>query len=120
MLSPTLYHFTCDHSAPLIEADGLLISQLQIDGPGRLVWMTDLPRPPRESMGLTSHILECDRMAWRFTVPPGQEVDWWPDWRRRVRPWWAEALESADMARPAHWWVAELPVAVDLPGVRYA
>jgi hypothetical protein len=115
-----LFHFTCTHCAPLIARDGVLVpitDQLTRALPPEvlpLVWLTDLPRPDRDGLGLTSVALHCDRTAARFTVArTADTVPWW-EWRRAHPATRAVArvLEETPGARPAHWWVSERPVPI--------
>lgn len=109
----TLYHFTCDHGHAQI-TERLIPASWQDNradnGPGRLVWMTDLAVPNRDALGLTSHILSCDRTAHRYRVTSEVDIVPWLKVRRAYR--WAEELESAEGARPAHWFVSGVSVPV--------
>ena len=122
-MKPTLYHYTCDHSHAQI--DGELLSALaqhphedrfMLSGPHQLVWMTDLAHPNRDALGLTSHILACDRTVHRYRVTDPSKVVPWVKVRRAYR--WAEELESADGARPRHWWVSGVAVPVVYDPIR--
>lgn len=109
----TLYHYTCAHGRAWI--DDLLVpashqSGRAIGTPGEYVWLTDLARPQRDALGLTSHILDCDRTEYRYRVTNMADVLPWTAVRRAWR--WAHELESAPGARPRHWWVSAGPVAV--------
>lgn len=104
----TLWHFTCDDGHKQI-TDTLR--------PNRgIVWLTDLNMPIRDALGLTSHMLGCDRAAHRYRVTDDSACVKWVDSRLRhligpAREHTLE-LESAPGARPMHWWVAEVPVPV--------
>ncbi|MGH9252915.1 MAG: hypothetical protein ACRD0W_25905 [Acidimicrobiales bacterium] len=99
----TLYHYTCDHGAARIGDSGILQPHLG------LVWLTDLDVPMREALGLTSHILNCDRIVHRYRVTDTASCQRWLTYLGRR---WQLDLELADGARPAHWWVSEQPVPV--------
>ena len=116
---PDLFHFTCAHRAPLIRADGYVrpLAELLDTEPARLVvpwgafaWFTDLAVPIRDALGLTSSILKCDRTEYRFRVFPPVEVTQWASVRREFP--WAWELETADGARPMHWWISADPIPV--------
>jgi hypothetical protein len=102
-----LYHYTCSHAAPQIEKDGFIRPAES----AVFAWATDLYPPVREALGLTSHILKCDRMEHAFRVYSEHMVPW-----MEVRKLYdfRDALESAPGAMPMHWYVS--PVAV--PAVR--
>jgi len=101
----TLWHFTCDHGMRGIRRDGLLKP-----GPDGWVWLTDLRKPRRSEIGLTSHLLRCDRMAWRITVAdPGADV---VPWVSEGAPGLRSLLEASPVARPDHWWVSSTPVRI--------
>jgi len=108
-----LYHYTCsDHGLPNIAATGVLEPRGVL---ARLVWLTDLATPNRDALGLTSHLLDCDRTEIQLRVP----------WHRSIRPWWVwrrahpehrawtTELELAPGARPAHWFVSASPLPLD-------
>lgn len=111
-----LWHYTCDHGRALI-TDTLITTAKQIgkpcNGPGDLVWMTDLASPAREPLGLTSNILSCDRTLHRFRVIDARQVVPWVKVRGAYR--WAVELEWAPGARPMHWYVSgvDVPVVYD-------
>lgn len=104
-----LYHFTCrDHGAPAIDAAGHLVPRRHplLPGLGPLVWLTDLPDPPRDALGLTSDVLSCDRMAVRYEASTDiiPDLTWWPFLRDRGDAEVVRDLES--YGSPLHWWVA--------------
>jgi hypothetical protein len=100
-----LYHYTCKHSIEQIEKDGYLKPHLG------LVWATDLFPPVREALGLTSHLLKCDRMEAAYTLDSSNMMRWM-DFRKHLPGWYRERLESADGAMPVHWWVSTRKVPV--------
>lgn len=107
MADPTrLYHYTCSHAAPQIEASGALRPHRQPQLDGRLlVWFTDMQHPDRDALGLTSHLLRCDRTEHRVTVETGQAV-WWPVYARRMPRVMRDVIETCPGVLPMHWWVA--------------
>lgn len=112
-----LYHYTCDHAAPDIAASGQVrplsdMTSHAVPPWGYFAWFTDLDVPDRRGLGLTSNVLSCDRTARRFTVTDATEVERWVN-VRRSHPW-AEGLESAPGAMPAHWWLSTEPVPVEV------
>lgn len=97
-----LYHYTCDHMAAKIAAQGVLKP-----GADGLVWLTDLHPAPRLALGLTSYSLDCDRMANVFAVDADNAV-WWMRYRKD-RPD-LRTKELCEGVLPMHWWVSEQPV----------
>lgn len=78
-------------------------------GPDGLVWLSDFYRAMPYALGLTREFIRCDRTRHRFRVPDVAGVVWWPEYRRHAPPLWQEwgrFLESAEGARPAHWYVS--------------
>jgi hypothetical protein len=108
-----LFHYTCEHAATPIRLEGQLVPQPQVWLPDRLLWLTDLDRPWREELGLTSRIITCDRTAHRFTVDvPAAAVLPWAVYarRRRISQRVREGLETG--ALPMHWWVSLGPLPI--------
>lgn len=122
--SPTAYfHYTCDHAAPLIRDDGLVIPghKIQRDGAypvggvntipwAAYAWFTDLAVPIRDALGLTQELIRCDRTEYRFRAIEGARLIRWVDIRRNYP--WSQFLEAAPGARPMHWFVSVDPVPV--------
>lgn len=104
-----LYHYTCSHSAQQIADTGELRPHRQVALRGELlVWLTDLDRPDRDALGLTSHTLDCDRTEWRVTVQVGYPLaQRWVDYARRYPLGVRRQLELAPGALPMHWWVVD-------------
>lgn len=75
-----------------------------------LVWLTDLDAPARDALGLTSHLIDCDRTQHRYRVTDLTSVQHWLQ-VRRSHPL-RDELEHARGARPMHWYVSLLPVSV--------
>jgi hypothetical protein len=115
----TLWHYTCDHGRDAIGDRGNLVPlatlrpDKRMTWQGRLVWLTDLERPQRDALGLTSHILNCDRTVHRYRVTDAALTRRWTSIARDLPRGYREALESAPGARPRHWWVSENPVPVE-------
>jgi hypothetical protein len=102
-----LFHFTCSHGAEAIEREHRLRPNRHPWLPEPLLWLTDLVDPPnRDSLGLTSHTLRCDRMAYRFAVDTTAER--WGTYAHRIGlpRITRDELEGAPGALPGHWWVA--------------
>lgn len=106
-----LYHYTCDHGADGIRREGVIRPNRHVILGVGVVWLTDLDVPYREALGLTSHILSCDRTAHRLEVVCPWAV-WWPRYARGLPSSARWAVESAAGMAPVHWWVATEPVAV--------
>lgn len=102
-----LFHFTCDHGLAAIRRDGVIKP-----GADGVAWFSSSADAPRESLGLTSRILDCDRMAHRVVVERSALLHPWG----RVRSKWplsiVDGLELAPGAEPRLWWVAVRPVPV--------
>lgn len=112
----TLFHYTCrEHGEPGIRRDEKLLPYRQFLLGRTLVWLTDMETPHAWGLGLTNHLLCCDRTQVRVTVEPLVHKDrcgihpWWY-YRRAIQPALRDALEQNGM--PMHWWVSELPVPI--------
>lgn len=106
-----LYHWTCSHSVPLIRADHTVRPHMGVS------WWTDLgerTQRTRAAVGLSSHILGCDRMDYRCTAARPELLTPWDTWKRdyRLHPGHVELLEAAPGVDPLHWWVSSEPVVV--------
>ena len=106
-----LYHYTCDHSHGLILAEGVLRPRPGYL-PRPLVWLTDLPTPNRDGLGLTSHTITCDRTAYRYRVTDDSRVLPWLEVRRDFPRVLVNDLESVPGVRLRHWFISEDPVPV--------
>lgn len=116
---PTLYHFSCDHGAPLIDGDLVLRPNPQPGLPGvSLVWLTDLDSPDVAGLGLTrGTLITCDRTRHRFVVADPSGCIPWLALARLLPPHLRDAYEADAPGRlPRHWWISSAPVPV-LPGV---
>lgn len=102
---PTLYHFTCDHGYEGIQKTGVLVTHPNglLSALGPLLWLTDDAEPTRDSVGLTSTYLDCDRLAHRYIVHTRAAVPW-VEVRARANPEIVAILER--FSAPEHWWVA--------------
>ncbi len=103
---PDLYHFTCHHGHAGISRTGVLIPNIHplMRGLGPLLWLTDLASPEtRESVGLTSRLTTCDRLAYRYSVHCRAAIHWFEIHGRAPKDVVAD-LESSG-GQPEHWWV---------------
>jgi hypothetical protein len=113
------YHFTCHHAAKLIGRHGVLRPPeqrhpLYPDFP-RVIWLTDMPRvreEDRESLGLTSNEIACDRTKFRYIVQ-GTEADKVQAWlsskaRAEMRSQLIDIVECYGL--PARWFISEQPL----------
>lgn len=90
-----------------------MVPMAQVVFDGRLVWATSDPVPTRESLGLSSELLSCDRMSYRYRVTDTAGFVQWDVWKRdRVHPLVSAQLEHGCV--PESWWVSEGPVPVVL------
>ena len=70
-----------------------------------LLWLTDQEMPDRAGLGLTSKMLDCDRLAFRYIVEaddarPFKDI-------ASISAFGWMILESAAGARPETWWVVD-------------
>lgn len=116
-----LWHYTCEHSRaalledPFVRPIGTLpqaVDAQLIPDLARFCWFTDLDEPIADALGLTMRTIQCDRTVARFAVLDPVGVFRWTKVRRTVNPLVRAALEAAQGAMPAHWWVADAPVPV--------
>lgn len=100
-----LYHYTCDHGRKGIGLTGWLNPVEGLAGP--LVWLTDMDQPDRLALGLTSHLLACDRLDYRYQVRAEMEVEHWPTSlvRARAPELAVMMLESVAGVDPSRWFV---------------
>lgn len=113
-----LFHYTCLHAAPLIDADGYLRPWPDAEArrhpglagwplPVGLVWLTDLDTPLRDALGLTTETIGCDRTRFRFTVIDLTHCQPWTAYARDLPRHARLRLETvAPGLLPAHWWVS--------------
>lgn len=108
-----LWHWTCDHSAPLIRESGIVKPHPQpLLDMIELSWWTDLGPEHRYELGLTSNTIKCDRMAARFQARHIGDLLWWSHAARGLRIPRRIRDELEDGRLPAHWWIAVEPVEV--------
>ena len=106
-----LWHYTCAHVAARVARRGMLVPNRQLVLPGvpRLLWLTPADGPTfREALGLTSHYIRCDRMAFRYVVREHDArpfLDYARDRGWSDREWRAELGQGA--ADPALWYVLD-------------
>ena len=121
----TYWHYTCDHSREAIGEAGTLVPARLLNPTlpewlwvGSFVWMTNLPHALAVSLGLTRHLIDCDRTAHRYRVTDDRDVQPWRDVRRQytgeVDATLRDALESEPGIRLSHWYVSTEPVPVVL------
>ncbi len=124
-----LYHFTCAHAEACIRRDGALIPQVSwrrldavlldagqaMTGLWRapaVVWLTDMERPSRHRLGLTSIVLQCDRTEYRFEVDTDAAEPWTAfAARHKANPEYLATLTGD----PRRWFVATGRVPILLP-----
>jgi hypothetical protein len=121
-----LYHYTCEHGHAALGAAGEVMPTAmhtpaavkRVDDAWRALlgisWFTDLDYPYRAALGLTSKTGICDRTVYRYRVLDAAGVAPWlgSAWRAQ----WPElrALELQEGSMPRHWYIATVPVAVEL------
>ncbi len=105
-----LWHFTCDHGHAGLGDNGVLKPHPHpmIPRLGPVVWLTDDPAPERDDVGLTSSLLSCDRMAYRYRVASTSRCIPWKAVRRLVAVDVLHDLES--YGAPDTWWISHTPV----------
>ncbi len=111
----SIWHYTCNHRAPMIRADKLVKPHPQPLLRGvELSWWSDLGPEHRFELGLTSQILACDRMEARFQAVNPESLTRWPVAARalHIPQVIRDELEAGRL--PAHWWISLQPVEVTL------
>lgn len=109
-----LYHLTCEHSLRGIQTAKKLLPNVHPYMPhlGPLLWLTDLPEPTPEQVGLTSSWTSCNRLQYRYIVRSKAAIPWSAIRERAPRERApkdvVETLES--FAQPEHWYVARRPL----------
>jgi hypothetical protein len=103
----TLYHYCCEHSRKAIGTRGMLRPNRLPFGPYNVLWLTPQAIPDRKGLGLTSSILNCDRLDYRYRVQTDAAL-LYHEWADRVRlsSYIRAALEGVDGARPELWYVS--------------
>lgn len=110
MKTPLLYHFTCEHGHAGISKSQMLLPNLHpfMRNLGPMLWLTDLAEPPtKESVGLTSRLSTCDRMAYRYIVQCKAALHW-HEIRARAPQEVVASLEA--FGQPDHWFIVRRPV----------
>lgn len=121
-----LWHYTCEHGDRAIVETAYRAGSV---GPGLikpgadgLLWATDLDAAGgsgmvdsmlRDALGLTSHSLACDRMAYRWRLDDLSVVAYFRPWvevRRVIDPARRAAVEAAPGVLLRHWFVSMTPV----------
>lgn len=107
--APALYHFTCAHGLSGISRTGELRPQPHpfMRHLGPLLWLTDLATPSAKSVGLTSRLIVCDRLAYRYRVHTRAAMPWC-ELRGRAPRAVVDVLEA--YGEPTHWWVVRRPL----------
>lgn len=114
-MTPDLWHYTCDHGRAALGTTGVLLPNAAAPGLPPLVWATDMPAAnDPEALGLTSVILDCDRTAHRYAITDPAGFTRWGRVRSHYPDWARDALELADGAQPARWWVSPTPAPATL------
>lgn len=104
----TLYHYTCDHGRSGIGDSGFIKPSPTFWQGTPLIWLTDMETPDRLALGLTSQILRCDRLDYRYLVGVCAAPEPWLTSRYRFEaPIKAVLmLEAIDGVQPTRWWVS--------------
>lgn len=104
-----LFHYTCAHAAPKIEAAGALqgFPHTMLPQIGPIVWLTDLDIGARQPLGLPPIQPGCDRMAYRVRVDVAEPLRW-ARWARRSLPkaQWTALETNSPGVLVAHWWLS--------------
>ena len=105
MVTPMrLYHYACAHTRKAVGTRGMLQPHPQpVLGGLRVLWLTDQEVPDREGLGLTSLMLDCDRIAYRYIVDC--DAVRYLDIRMVLHPMSRMTLETVPGARPDLWWM---------------
>jgi hypothetical protein len=101
-----LYHYTCHHTRKAMGTRGMLRPSPTFWGPS-VLWLTPQATPDRQGLGLTSMLLNCDRLDYRYVVE-ARDAEPWLESQLRIEAGLDAilALEvGADGARPETWWV---------------
>lgn len=105
-----LWHFTCMHGFAGLGAHGTLQPSPHcfIPALGPIVWLTEDPDPDRDAVGLTSTILDCDRLQFRYRVLSASRAIPWAAVRHLVPLDVLRDLES--FGKPETWWISRAPI----------
>jgi hypothetical protein len=112
--SRRLWHFTCTHGWNGLGLRGVARPNLHLMIPalGPVVWLTDDPDPERDAVGLTSSMLDCDRLQFRYRALGASKCVPWSSVRSLVPPAVLRDLES--FGKPESWWISREPLRVVL------
>jgi hypothetical protein len=119
---PIFYHYTCDHGRAGIGEKGVLRPMHQLV-PGvletaesederlmfSLIWVTDLPDPDIDGLGLTKKMLSCERWKHRYRIANPLPLMRFTDMQYRFTPQAQMGLTKGD-AKPDHWFVSWVPL----------
>lgn len=113
-----LFHHTCDHGREQIGDQGDLISAAEQRGQVEFwtmnfVWLTSMRYPNREALGLTMHLVGCDRTKFTYEVllpDDDPSIHPWAKVARDLPRELRDEIERAPGAMPALWWVSLGPV----------
>ncbi|GAB3952399.1 hypothetical protein GCM10029976_090520 [Kribbella albertanoniae] len=123
----SFWHYTCDHGRRLIGDDGMLLSpgaqkpDLWLMEGNRdltlmwsLIWMTDLPEPSIDALGLTAHTITCHRWTHRYRITDESSVIPYADMAHMFGFRHQMDLHR-EGAQPEHWFVSftRVPVVYD-------
>ena len=102
----SIVHYTCAHSIDAIHSQGLVSPTPQpVLGNRLMSWWTDITWPTtRESLGLTSHLLSCDRMQYRVEAEDTSQIVPWTKLAHDI-PWDVRRFLEGPGTLPAHWFV---------------
>lgn len=111
-MSGPFYHYTCDHGRQGLGDIGVAVPAWHLTRDrwfwtAEFLWLTDLPEPDAEMLGLTQRRLRCDRTAHRYVVARSGAVVPWLDVNHPNA--WELAEAGGD---PARWFVSTVPLAV--------
>lgn len=106
-------HWTCEHGAKGITKDGFVKPHMHPFIGRAVSWWSDLEVCDRFGLGLTMNYTTCDRTEYVFVAEPEQEIVPWVKWARgRVTS--QVRWEMQQIGYPLHWFVAEVPIKVEL------
>lgn len=100
-----LYHYTCDHGHQGIRPTGIVLT-----GAYGYAWFTDLPFPRKAALGLTSHVIACDRTAHRYRAIKPELLTPWAE----INDPTLKAVLEGPGTQPEHWFVSRELVRVAL------
>lgn len=122
MTEPTFWHYTCAHGRQGIGTLGVLRSPGVLKPEARrpglsederlmlaLIWVTDLPVPDIEGLGLTKQILSCERWTHRYRITNHRPIMPFADMQYRFSLDAQMDLLTGD-AKPEHWFVSWKPL----------